>query len=155
MSGAPATDVKARTRSARVTIALAAFALLGVAGVGCGGGEDFANEPRPPVTVEITGVITNERVTVAPNQFGAGPVSLTISNQTPDSHTIILEGEEIDTEEVGPINPMDTATLQKTLPEGTYEVSAESREGISGDIAPGEIVVGQERSTGSDDLLLP
>lgn len=147
--------MKARTRSARVTIALGAAALLALAGAGCGGGEDFANEPRPPVTLEVTGVITDDRVTVAPDQFGAGPVSLTISNQTPDSHTILLEGEEIDTEEVGPINPMDTATLQKTLPEGTYEVSAESREGVFSDIAPAEIDVGQERSTGSDDLQLP
>lgn len=136
-------------------VALGASILVVLGGAGCGGGEDFANEPRPPVALEITGVITDQRLTVAPDQFGAGPVNLTISNQTPDSHTIILEGEEIEPEEVGPINPMDTATIQKTLAEGTYEVSAESREAVLSDIAPAEIDVGPERSTGSDDTQLP
>ncbi len=148
--------MSARTRSARVRVALGVSVLTVLTGAGCGGGEDFANDPRPPVALEIGAVITDDRVTVAPDQFGAGPISLIISNQTPDSHTIILEGEEIEEpEEVGPINPMDTATIQRTLPEGTYEVSAESREGVFSDIAPAEIDVGPERATGSDDTQLP
>ena len=50
--------------------------------VGCGGGSDFQNKPRPAVPVELTGVITDSKVTVSPNKVGAGPIVITVSNQT-------------------------------------------------------------------------
>ena len=143
------------TRRTRVTRLLVAAVLAMLALAGCGG-SDFENAPRPPVTLDITGVITNDRVTVSPDEFGAGPIILTISNQTQESHTIALEGEEVPTEEVGPINPRDTATLQKTLPEGTYEVSANSSaNSVFEEIEPATLEVGAMRETGSDDLELP
>jgi hypothetical protein len=64
---------------------------LGALTVGCGG-SDFKNKPRPPVPIQLTGVITDKNVTVSPARFGAGPVTLTISNQTQASHTVTLEG---------------------------------------------------------------
>ena len=33
---------------------------------GCGGGKDFANDPRPPTPVNITAAISDDRVTVSP-----------------------------------------------------------------------------------------
>ncbi|MEA2158570.1 MAG: hypothetical protein QOD66_950, partial [Solirubrobacteraceae bacterium] len=76
-----------------------ALAVSGLAG--CGGGDKFANKPRPPVPIELTGVITDQRVTVSPNRVGAGPVTITVSNQTQRSHTIILEGDST-RETIGP-----------------------------------------------------
>ena len=32
--------------------------------VGCGGGDDFENKPRPPVPLQLTGVINEKRVVV-------------------------------------------------------------------------------------------
>ena len=49
----------------------------------------------PPVPVELTGVIQEDKVTVSPAKIGAGPVVITISNQTDGRHTITLEGESI------------------------------------------------------------
>lgn len=139
------------TRWTRVAVLLVLLTL----GIGGCGGEDFENEPRPPVPLAVTGVITDDRVTISPDSFGAGPIVLTVSNQTPDSHTITLEGGDITPEEVGPINPEDTASLQKTLPEGTYTVEANSGADVFGGIRPGKIKVGDERGSAADDLELP
>lgn len=125
--------------------------------LGACGGEDFENEPRPPVPLAITGVVTDERVTISPNQFGAGPIVLTISNQTPRSHRIKLSGTGDDGTEIneitGPVNPQDTATIQQNLPPGSYRVSANSDGGAS--IEPGRIVVDEKRPDASDELELP
>jgi hypothetical protein len=127
---------------------------LGALTVGCGG-SDFKNKPRPPVPIQLTGVITDKNVTVSPAHFGAGPVTLTISNQTQASHTVTLEGAALQkkatpTQTVGPINPLDTANIQQTLPEGKFQVKVSS-----GNIKPATLVVGPKRASSSDTLLLP
>ena len=98
-----------------------ATALVAIVLGGCGGGKDFANNPRPPVPLQLTGVITKNKVTISPNKVGAGPVVITVSNQTPQARTLTLDGQGIQ-EQVGPINPLDTAVLQKTLKPGRYEL---------------------------------
>src|SRR5947207_15620652 len=95
-------------RMRRVTVTLA---MVAVALVGCGGGKDFANKPRPPVTLELTGVITKEKVTISPSKVGAGPVEIKVSNQSGKSRTLLLDGNGIQ-DSVGPINPLDVGTLQ-------------------------------------------
>jgi len=137
--------------------ALLAFCAAGLAFAGCGE-DDFENEPRPPVPKQLTGVITEDKVTISPNELGAGPVVITVSNQTEASHTLTLEsadgGGNI-REQVGPINPLDTATLQRTLEPGRYTVSAGSEAAVPKEIAPATLTIGQERKSGSDELLLP
>jgi hypothetical protein len=119
--------------------------------VGCGG-KDFANEPRPAVTLQLSGVITADKMVVQPSQIGAGPVVLLISNQTDSSHSVTLDGDDVEPEEVGPINPLDTATIQKDLPEGDYQVTVVPNED---GIKPAELKVTSERPSGSNTLLLP
>jgi hypothetical protein len=130
--------------------------MAGLALAGCGE-DDFENEPRPPVPKELSGVITEEALTVSPNRLGAGPVVITISNQTPDSHTVTLESASGGTirEQVGPINPLDTATIQRTLVPGRYTVKAGSEEAVKREIDPARLVIGKERDSASDELLLP
>jgi hypothetical protein len=136
--------------------ALPALCAAGLAFAGCGE-DDFENEARPPVPKQLTGVITDERVTVSPNELGAGPVVITVSNQTDASHTVTLESADGGTirEQVGPINPLDTATLQRTLEPGRYTVSAGSEAAVPREIRPATLNIGQERKSGSDELLLP
>ena len=66
------------TKRASLAVAIAALS----AAAGCGD-EDFANNPRPPVPIGLTGVIQEDKVTVSPAKVGAGQVTITISNQTP------------------------------------------------------------------------
>jgi hypothetical protein len=121
------------------------------------GEDDFENEPRPPTPVQLSGVITEEKVTVSPSELGAGPIVITLSNQTQDSHTVTLESTGGGTirEQVGPINPLDTATIQRTLEPGEYEVRAGSEAAVEREIEPATLDIGPERDSGSDDLLLP
>jgi hypothetical protein len=137
--------------SARATTA--AVLAAGVVVAGCGD-EDFANDPRPPVPVELTGVIQDDAVTVSPSRLGAGPILITISNQTTNRATITLEGASI-RERVGPVAPLDTATIQRTLAPGLYEVQAGSDVALAREIRPAELEIGRERDSSSSDLLLP
>jgi hypothetical protein len=128
--------------------------LLAALVAGCGD-DDFKNEPRPAAPIQLTGVITEKNVTVSPAKLGAGPVTLTISNQTHTSHTVTLEGAPLQdratpTQSVGPINPLDTANIQETLAEGRYVVKVSSSP-----IKPATLTVGPPRKSSSGDLLLP
>jgi hypothetical protein len=131
-----------------------ASAAATVALIGCGGGEDFANKPRPPVPLQLTGVITKQKVTISPNKVGAGPVVITVSNQTPQARTLTLDGNGIQ-ERVGPINPLDTAQLQKTLKPGHYTVTAGSEKATATAIRSATLVIGTQRASASDKVLLP
>jgi hypothetical protein len=135
------------------TAALLAGGVIALAG--CGDDEDdFANEPRPPVPIQITGVITDEKVEVSPNSLGAGPVVLTLSNQTGNDHTVTLEGGTI-RERIGPIKPLDTGTIQKTLDRGDYEVKAGSERAVAREIRSASLTIGAPRDDSSDETLLP
>jgi hypothetical protein len=120
---------------------------------GCGD-DDFKNEARAPVRLALTGVIKDDKVTVSPARIGAGPVQITISNQTDSERTITLEGESI-TERQGPVQPGDTATIQKTLEPGSYEVRAGSEKAVRKEIQPALLEIGKKRKNSSNDLLLP
>jgi hypothetical protein len=139
-----------RVRGVAIFAAVAAAAVV----AGCGE-DDFENEPRPPVPMELTGVIQADKLTVSPSRnIGAGPFVITISNQTDAEHTITLEGESI-VEEVGPVAPLDTATIQRTLAPGSYEVRAGSARAVRREIAPASLDVGAERKNSNSELLLP
>jgi hypothetical protein len=126
-----------------------------IALAGCGDdNDDFANEPRPAVPVQITGVITDDEVTVSPASIGAGPVVLTLSNQSEDPHTVTLEGGTV-RERIGPINPLDTGTIQRTLEEGDYEVKAGSERAVAREIRAAALEIGAPRKSSSDETLLP
>jgi hypothetical protein len=131
----------------------AAVLTVAVVVAGCGD-EDFANEPRPPVPIELTGVVQDDAVTISPSRIGAGPVLITISNQTQHDTTITLEGTSTRTR-VGPVAPLDTTTIQRTLDPGLYEVRAGSKVALPREIRPAELEIGRERRSSSNDLLLP
>jgi hypothetical protein len=142
-----------KTRGFRGTAALLAAGVTIVLVAGCGS-EDFKNKPRPPVPLELTGVIQEKKVTVSPDRVGAGPISITVSNQTKDAHTLTLEGESV-RERVGPINPLDTATIQATLRPGSYEIRAGSSVAVVHEIKPATLVIGKERRDSNNQLLTP
>lgn len=136
----------------RMACAGALTALLAV--TGCGGGGHYANDPRPPTTMQLSASIVRGKVSVSPKSFGAGPVSMTIANLTDASQRITIarsvNGQEEGAAETGPINPHDTATLSADLDPGRYEVRVEGQ-----GIKPAQITVGKKRPSSSNDLLQP
>ena len=132
--------------------------LAGALGALAGCGEDdFENTARPAAAKVLTGVIQERGVSIQPEREGAGPFRITIPNQTDEAHTVTLEGSTGSSieEQVGPIQPQDTATIQRTLPPGTYEVRAGSEQAVDKEIPPAEIEIGPKRSSSNDELLLP
>jgi hypothetical protein len=129
------------------------MALAAVFLAGCGE-DDFKNEARAPVREELTGVIQPDELTVSPSKLGAGPVSITISNQTDDPHSITLEGNST-VDRAGPVQPGDTATIQKTLRPGSYEVKAGSEKAVRREIRPAVLKIGKERKNSNNELLQP
>jgi hypothetical protein len=141
----------------------------------CGGNDHFKNESRPPVPTQLSGVITNSEVTVSPDVLPLPPekgqaesstdlntpIILVISNQSDDPHTVTLTGKTRDGTEIQadtpPINPLDTAQIQQTLPAGRYTVKAGSEKAVdpSDQITPATLTVNPNRQTSSDDVLLP
>jgi hypothetical protein len=133
---------------------LATCAIAAIFVAGCGD-EDFERKPRAAVTVELSGVIQKDRVTVSPaRDLGAGPFAITISNQTDEPHTVTLEGETIK-EDAGSVEPTDTLTIKRTLEPGTYEVRAGSEQAVRKEIEPAVLDIGAERPNSNSELLLP
>jgi ribosomal 50S subunit-recycling heat shock protein len=133
------------------TVGAAAAAIL-VAGCGS---SDFENTARPPVRLQLSGVIQKDKVTVSPTRgLGAGPFAITISNQTDDRHTVKIEGGST-TQPAQPVDPGDTVTINRTLDPGTYQVSAGSEQAVPKEIQPATLKIGAERADSNSDLMQP
>ena len=135
--------------------ALVAAAALAWGAAGCGGGDDYANEPRPPTPINVTAAIGDGGISISPQTFGAGPVVMIVANQTGQRQTVTLETQELGgsrpgiTETTRPIGPGGTARLQADLRQGTYQVST------GGGGSPATLEVGAARESAQDELLQP
>jgi hypothetical protein len=123
---------------------------------GCGATADSRTDPRPPAPIVLTASISDQRVSVSPSSFGAGPISLIVTNQTKTAQRVTLESVEEAgqgpglKQETAPINPRDTATLKADVDPGRYSVH------VAGDaIAAAALRVGPERKSAQNDLLQP
>ena len=141
-----------RKRQGHAAVVLCAVALI----AGCGEEDDYENRPRPPVPIVVSASINEERVSVSPRSFGAGPITLIVTNQTDSAQEVVLETDEIGgsapgiEQQTGPINPGDTASLKANLREGTYRVAVNGR-----GIAEASLDVGEARPSAQDELLQP
>ena len=123
---------------------------------GCAGGGDYANEPRPPAPINVTAAITDSRVSVSPQRFGAGPIVLIVSNQSSSAQKVIFQTDELGGAEPGrkfdttPINPRGTASLKVDVREGDWKLSTDDSA-----IRAAAVTVGRERRSAQDDLLQP
>lgn len=139
-----------RRRTAQVVPCLAVAAATVV---GCGGGSSYKNEPRPPSPIVVTASISKSAVSVSPRRFGAGPITLIVTNQTGASQQLTVEisnGQAGFKGRTGPINPRDTGELKADLGSGTYSVHVDG-----GSIRAAHLVVGKPRASAQNDLLQP
>jgi hypothetical protein len=120
--------------------------------------DKYANAQRPPRPIVISAAINDGAIQVSPAKFGAGPITLIISNQSTASQQVTLETEDDPggsspgekAIETGPINPRETASVKGSVRQGTYTLH------VGGDeIRGARVVVGRERPSGQDDLLNP
>jgi hypothetical protein len=131
-----------------------ALALASV--TGCGSGSDYANHPRPPAPINVTAAITNSRVSVSPQRFGAGPIVLVISNQSSTAQEVTFQTSELGGSQPGrtfsttPINPRGTATLKVDVRQGDWKLGTKD-----GGIRAAAVSVGKRRKSAQNDLLQP
>jgi N-acetylglucosamine kinase-like BadF-type ATPase len=122
----------------------------------CGGGSDYANDPRPATPINVTAAVTDHKVTVSPDGIGAGPVVIIIANETQEAHRVTVETDELGAssggikQETGPINPQGTGTLKLDMKTGRYTVSVDG-----GSISDARLKVGKDRPSSQDQLLQP
>ena len=122
---------------------------------GCGSESDYKNDPRPPTPINISAAISPEKVTVSPQEFGAGPVTFLIANLTDDTQEVTVETADLANtagikQTTSPINPQGTATLKVDVKAGEYVVRTKSTS-----IREAHITVGAERPSSQDTLLQP
>jgi hypothetical protein len=125
----------------------------------CGdSGHKYANAERPPTPIVVSASIDDKSIEVSPKKFGAGPITLIISNQSSASQQVTLEtdGQPGDSGpgekaiQTGPINPRETASVKGQVEQGTYALR------VGGDtVRRATITVGKQRPTSQNDLLLP
>lgn len=116
---------------------------------GCGT-ESRENKNRPPIPLNVGVSIGPEKVVISPRTFGAGPTTFTIANQSGSTVTFKIVGETLERSQ-GPIANDNRAQLEARLTPGEYEVKASGAPAAP----PIRIVVGQERPTSQNELLLP
>ena len=129
---------------------LAMLAVLLLAVSGCGGDDEARSQERPPVPINVSVLIGQDKITASPAEFGAGPVTLLIANQSGAAQTLTVDGPRL-TRTAGPIPPGDTATVKVTLGTGEFTVSPEE----SANLDPATLTVGPPRDSAQNDLLLP
>ncbi len=108
--------------------------------------------------IVISAAINDDAVSVSPKQFGAGPITLIISNQSTSSQQVTLETTDdpggsspgVKAIETGPISPRETASVKGEVKQGTYAL----RVGADG-VRAARIVVGKQRPSAQNELLQP
>jgi hypothetical protein len=138
-------------RSLRLSLLLPALTTAALALAGCSSSSDYANNPRPPVPINVSAAISPTKVTVSPQKFGAGPVTFLIANLTNDTQTVTVETVGQGTKQSSsPINPQGTTTLKVDVSEGSYIVHTQSST-----IREAHLTVGAKRPSSQDTLLQP
>lgn len=136
-----------RRRGRALWFSAAVLTVMAVVVSGCGR-NDFKNDPRPPVPVEVTVKIAKDGVALSPKQFGAGLVNFSIANLTDQTGSLAIHGPV--NAESPEIPPAGALTFKVDMTAGRYQASAN---GIA--VQPFGFTVGPERPSGQNDLLLP
>lgn len=130
--------------------------MLVVVIAGCGSGGDYKNQPRPPSPINVTAYVSDKSVSVSPTTFGAGPIVVIVTNQSPRSQDVTLETDTLGTEKTGIkqttglINPGQTGQIKVDVAEGDYKLAV-------GDAAikAAKVIVGPRRPSSQNQLLQP
>jgi hypothetical protein len=134
---------------------LAALATTLFIAAGCGDDTSYKNKLKPPEPINVTANVSNSRVSVSPNAFGAGPIVLIITNQTTRRQDVTLETDALNgkpgIKQSTSITPQGgTAQLQVDVTEGNYSLRVDDDS-----VSPAKIAVGSQRGSSQNELLQP
>jgi hypothetical protein len=129
--------------------ALAALTVLAAASLAACGSKDFPNDPRQPEPLDVSAKVDSHEVQVSPPKFGSGLVTFTVANLSDSPIRFTLSGPKDVTS--ASIQPGSPGYLNVKLPQGDYQVTG----GQGAKAKPAKIVVGPERPSSQNKLLLP
>ena len=126
-------------------------ALCAVALAACGGGgQHFADVPRPPTPVDLSVYINNRHVAISPAKVGAGPVVLYVTNQASRTETLTIRRAGAAVASSGPINSGQTAQVSADLRSpGSYAIAT------GGPVRAARLRIGKPRPNADNVLLQP
>jgi hypothetical protein len=128
----------------------AAVGLAALTVVACGS-DDYENEPRPPTPAEISIQVADDELSVSPSEFGAGIANITILNTGTEPTKVAIQGPSPG---LSPrVAPGTSDVLKIEMDPGEYEATAADLD--LADVPPFEFVVGPERESANNELLLP
>jgi hypothetical protein len=149
-------------RTMRIRISLIGLAaVLGLSACGSSG-SPAASRPAPPSPIVVSAYIGGTAVRVSPTRFGAGPILLTVANQSPRAVALeVTRGERV-LARTAPINPQGTTELKVDLSRGDYAVRAalagrrtDAQRTLRARIPTARLRVGRSRPSSGGDLLQP
>jgi hypothetical protein len=146
------------------TIVILAVTAAGV--TGCGDGSLAASRPDPPTPITLSAFVGRDAIHVAPARLGAGPVLLTVADQSPRAVALVLSraGSRQVIARTAPINPDGVTQVKLDLGSGTYTVAARPVTGrhptLQAQVDAAATVtttvrVGRPRPSGGDQVLQP
>jgi hypothetical protein len=146
------------------TIAVLAVTAAGVTGCGSAGSA-AASRPNPPPPITLSAFVGGDTVRVSPSRFGAGPVLLTVADQSPRAIALVVtrSGSGRALARTAPINPEGVTQVKLDIGPGTYTVAAllHSRHGAARTDSSRSAAltttlhVGPERTSGAGQVLEP
>jgi hypothetical protein len=93
----------------------------------CGStGSPAASRPDPPTPTVLSAIVSASQLRLSPDRIGAGPVLLTITNQSSRSVAVLVHrsGSSGAVARTAPLNPQGVTQLKVDLSRGTYTVAA-------------------------------
>ncbi|MEI7626245.1 MAG: hypothetical protein WCK06_08880 [Actinomycetota bacterium] len=128
--------------------------LVLVAVTGCAG-DKYNNDNRPPAPITLSAAISDSQIILNPSEIGAGPIVLIITNQSHASQVITLESQSSTsapgtTQSTAAVKPTNTGQIQVNAQTGRYTLHVADQA-----IAPATLVVGAQRKSSQNELLLP
>jgi hypothetical protein len=128
---------------------------------GCGSSSTFANEPRPPIPINLTVYINDARVSVSPNRAGAGPIVFIVTNQASQAETLQIQSGGQSLAATGPINPQATASVKVTVTQGEYVMTtgnggtSDAALATASAIQSANLHIGPARPSAKNEVLQP
>ena len=146
-------------------IVILAASAAGVSGCGSAG-SPAASRPDPPTPIALSAFVGRDVIHVAPARLGAGPVLLTVADQSPRAIALILSraGSRQVIARTAPINPEGVIQVKLDLGSGRYTVAARPSTGrhptLRAEVdAPATVTstlrVGPLRTSSGDQVLQP
>jgi hypothetical protein len=145
------------------TIVICGAIALGVSACGSSG-HTALSVAAPPGRVDVSALISTGHVAVSPARIGAGPVTLTVTNQAARAEElVIMAGRSArSVARTAPVGPQGTAQVVVDLRRGRYAVAVASgrsrtdaQRSHQGSLTQTTLRVGPRRASSGSALLTP